>query len=107
MHDQQLVTLLNKELAIQASDTMSEEEIVKIVKQKVNELLQTDFNALLTLLYRIDVNEEKLKWLLETNRDKDAADIISGLIIERQLQKIKSRKAFKTNSNNISEEDKW
>lgn len=106
MHDQRLVTLLN-ELAVQATDTMSEEEIVKIVKQKVNELLQTDFNALLTLLYRIDVSEEKLKWLLETNQDKDAADIISGLIIERQLQKIKSRKAFKTNNNNISEEDKW
>lgn len=106
MHEQQLIQSLNKELLLNIADATRLEEIERVVKQRVSELLQTDFNALVTLLYRIDVSEQKLKLLLETNQDTDAADIISRLIVERQIQKIKSRNEFK-NNDNISEEEKW
>ncbi|MGN6494690.1 MAG: hypothetical protein ACTHLE_22060 [Agriterribacter sp.] len=106
MYEQQLIQALNKDLLLSIADVVELAEIEKAVKQKVGELLQTDFNALLTLLYRIDVSEEKLKLLLETNKDTDAADIISRLIVERQLQKIKSRNQFR-NNDSMSDEEKW
>lgn len=106
MHEQQLIQSLNEDLLLNIADATRLEEIERVVKQRVSELLQTDFNALVTLLYRIDVSEQKLKLLLETNQDTDAADIISRLIVERQIQKIKSRNEFK-NNDNISEEEKW
>lgn len=106
MYDQQLIQSLNNDLLLSIADIAGLAEIEQAVKQKVSELLQADFNALVTLLYRIDVSEKKLKLLLETNKDTDAADIISRLIVERQLQKIKSRNEFRSN-NDVSEEEKW
>jgi hypothetical protein len=60
----------------------------------INELINNDFNALVQILYRIDVDEKKLKQLLKESKDSDTASIIADLIVERQLQKIKSKSWF-------------
>ena len=60
----------------------------------INELLRTDFHALVQLLYRIDVDEKKLKELLEANAGIDSASIIAALIISRQLEKIATKKQY-------------
>ncbi len=74
---------------------------------RVNELLERDFERLLSILYRMDVSEQKLKqWLLESP-GVDAGLIIADLMIERHDQKIKSRQQFKQRDNDISEEEKW
>ena len=72
----------------------------------INELINEDFNALVQLLYRIDVNEKKLKELLKRNENSDAALIIADLIISRQLQKIESKKQF-TQQEKTGEDDGW
>lgn len=74
---------------------------------KMNELIKTNFNYVVQLLYRIDVNETKLKQVLKGNPNEDAGKIIAALIIERQQQKIISRNTFKNNDTQISEEEKW
>jgi len=70
------------------------EEIVSQLISFINDLINKDFNALVQLLYRIDIDEKKLKDLLKQNKNADAALIIAELIITRQLQKIKSKKQF-------------
>jgi hypothetical protein len=60
----------------------------------INELIHSDFNSLVQLLYRIDVDERKLKRLLKDSPHTDAAVLIAELIIQRQLQKIESRNKF-------------
>jgi hypothetical protein len=77
------------------------EEIREKLILLINELINTDFNALVQLLYRIDVNELKLKQLLEARPDTEAASIIADLIISRQLQKIATRKG----DNNREDQD--
>lgn len=77
------------------------------LEAEINRLIHTDFNRLISILYRLDVAEAKLKYLLQQNPVEDAAAIITDLIIERQLQKIKSRRAFSRRDDNISEEDRW
>ena len=72
----------------------------------VNTLINKDFHSLLQLLYQIDVSENKIRCCLQNDTDKLSADIIADLIIERQLQKIKSRKAFSKNDT-FSDEEKW
>lgn len=61
----------------------------------INHLIQKDFQKLVSVLYKIDVDEEKLKRILKENPGKDAAELIAHLIIERELQKIETRKLFK------------
>ncbi len=73
----------------------------------INELVNHDFAKLVGWLYRLDVSEKKLKESLKDNAAADAGVIIADLIIERQLKKIKSRKEFKQNGENIADEEKW
>lgn len=74
---------------------------------EVNRLIQADFNRLVSSLYRLDVSEEKLKYLLQQHSGEDAAGIITDCIIERQLEKIKSRRQYSRRDDNISDEDRW
>lgn len=73
----------------------------------VNELITQDFNQLLTLLYRLDINEKKLKQTLADHPDQNAGELIAKLIVDRQEEKKKSREAFKQKDWESSEEEKW
>ena len=78
----------------------------QILADKINELLISDFQRLVSILYRMDVSESKLKLLLKENPNIDGGIIIADLMIERQLQKNKSRQQYKKDEN-ISDEEKW
>jgi hypothetical protein len=103
-----LVAVLNDSFEIELKDNITMDQLKEILAEHVNHLIDRDFNKLVSLLYRIDVNESKLRQLLDENSSYDAGRIIAGLVIERQLQKIKSREQFRTkNQNNIDENEKW
>ena len=107
MENSELVGLINKELAIELPEKISMEEIKEKLSAHINRLIQSNFEQLVNLLYRIDVSEAKIKSLLQIEPGTNAGDIISNLIIERQLQKIKSRLQFKTNNDDFTGEEKW
>lgn len=92
---------LNLQLTALQKAEMKEHLIVYI-----NHLLLHDFNSLVQILYRVDVSEKKLKELLQQNQQTDAAVIIADLLIERQEQKLKTRKSFRQD-NDIPGEEKW
>lgn len=73
----------------------------------VNELITQDFNHLVLLLYRLDINEKKLKQTLADNPNQNAGELIAQLIVDRQEEKRKSREAFKQKDWESSEEEKW
>jgi hypothetical protein len=75
--------------------------------QYINGLINHDFHTLISILYRLDINEKKLKELLAAQPAADAGELIAGMIIDRQLQKIILRKQFTQNPGAIAEEDKW
>jgi hypothetical protein len=107
MENTELTDLLNKELPVQIGAQKSYNEIHAQLSAYINKLIKNDFDKLITYLYRIDVNEQKLKSLLQQNTDVDAGNIIATLIIERQQQKIKTREQFKQRDNDFDEEEKW
>jgi hypothetical protein len=72
----------------------------------INHLLLHEFSKLIQILYRIDVDEEKLKALLSANPQTDAAVLIAGLLIERQEEKNRSRESFRSDEE-IPEDEKW
>ena len=66
--------------------------------QRIEELIQRDFEKLKWILYRIDVSEKKLSDALQ-NSEADAATVMADLIIQRQMEKAESRKKFGGNEN--------
>lgn len=92
---------------IDLPDNISYALLKEKLSYHVRHLILNDFQKLVSVLYRIDVSEAKLKYLLKENADKDAVSIIADMIIERQLQKIKSRQQFNQQDKNIDDENKW
>ena len=101
-----LIPALRQSMEIDLPEDISFDLLKEHLSSHINTLIQSDFQKLVSILYRVDVSESKLKHLLKENQGYDAANIIADLIIERQLQKIKSRQEHR-NSENISDDEKW
>jgi hypothetical protein len=99
-HIEQLLNLNNQLTALQKLE-MKERLI-----EYINHLLLHDFNKMVQILYRVDVDEKKLKELLQQNANTDAAVIIADLLIQRQEEKIKTKDTFKSDDK-IPDDEKW
>ena len=69
----------------------------------VLDLLQHDFHRLSNLLYRHDVSEKAIVSALSSGTIDEKAKHIADLIIDREMQKVATRKAyreFKSNQKN-------
>jgi len=76
------------------------------LSDEINHLIHKDFNKLVTILYKIDVSEEKVKRLLKERVGEDAGVIIAGLLIQRQQEKKDA--GNKTDiDKTIPEDEKW
>jgi|SRR5215203_5934353 len=82
------------------------EALRKQLIEYINHLLVRDFNKVVQILYMVDVNEAKLKLVIEQNPTTETAVIIVDLLIERQDQKIEMKKSFRSNEN-IPDDEKW
>ncbi|MBK9570966.1 MAG: hypothetical protein IPO53_14360 [Chitinophagaceae bacterium] len=101
-----LIPEINQSLEISLPVTFSQEQLRESLAAIINDLINHDFEKLVFYLYRIDVNESKMKRLLDQKEGENAAGLIADLIIERQLQKIKSRKETKNNKD-IPDVESW
>ena len=101
-----LIPILRQSMEIELPENISFEVLRERLSSHIIFLIGADFQKLVSILYRVDVNESKLKQLLKENPDADAAIIISDLIIERQLQKIRSRQEHRPDEN-INDDEKW
>jgi hypothetical protein len=107
MEEKELIQSISNDLAIELPDKITREELVQNLSAHINRLINHDFQQLLYILYRVDINETKLKHLLRENPGENAGNIIAQLIIDLQLQKLISRKEFGNNKAGNDSEDKW
>lgn len=76
------------------------EELERELSKYLNNLLVSDYNKLIAILYRIDISQEKAVAALAENAEKESAgETLARLIVERQLQKVKTRSAFRKDKN--------
>lgn len=101
-----IIVAMRNTLDLELPEEISHEKFRELLSNYINDLLQCDFHKLVNHLYRIDVDEIKLKKLLEENTGTDAATIIADLIIERQEQKLKTRQQYRQDEN-FDETEMW
>jgi len=100
----EVVQYTDNSVAVQDNDAAT---FRQRLAEYVNRLITGDFNKLIYILYRLDISEKKLKQLLVGQQQTDAGLLIANMIIERQLQKIQSRKQYRMQDDGIGEEEKW
>lgn len=106
MENSELIQNLTKQLEIQLPQPISEDELLQKLSEFINQLIKTDFEKLVFILYKADVSESKLKQLLQQNSYQDASPVIAKLIIEREREKIYSRSRFRKKED-IPDDEKW
>ena len=107
MHETGLTMAMQHEWGLELRPGSSLEEIRSVLSAHISDLIDHDPNRLVSLLYRIDVNEHKLKQLLAARTGTDSALLIADLVLERQLQKLSTRRASRSEEDDHTGEERW
>jgi hypothetical protein len=89
-----LIADLNRVYEMELSDRLRLDQVEALLAEKITTMINGDFSALVQLLYRVDVDESRLRLLLRENKASDAGGLIARLILERLWQKILTRRAY-------------
>jgi hypothetical protein len=85
--------LFGIKIAFPADEKTTYEELKNQVAISIDEFLANTPHKLTSMLYAIDMGEEKVRKILE-DPSSDRAQELSELIIRRELQKVITRKIF-------------
>ncbi len=102
-----LIIELNNTLAMELPEKISLEDMHSKLAVHINQLIKDNFEALVTLLYKIDIDEGKLKLQLAHNPTENAGNMIATLIMERLQQKAAFKKQFSKKPSSSDNEEKW
>lgn len=78
----------------EVDDILSEELLRARLIEAFAYLLDNNISKMMNILYRTDVNEEKLKALLISNSNLPSAEVIADAYISRQKEKVETRKKY-------------
>lgn len=83
-----------QDLDFELPQELSDEEMIRHISYRVEQLLKGDPELLLSYLYRLDVEEKRIAEALETSIMPTHVTF-ANLIWERQKQRLASRKKYK------------
>jgi len=75
---------------------LSEDDFYLAIKERVEYLLEKNPEILMSYLYRLDVLEVKIKAVLAPNSVVPPLEGLSRLILERQKERIETKKKYKS-----------
>jgi hypothetical protein len=74
---------------------LSLDDLKRVLTERILDLLERNVERLLSILYRVDLNQKKLDEIFLNGTKEEIAEKIAAAVIERQLQKIETRKIYK------------
>ena len=93
-----LLDKLDKDFSLE-KDSLPVVDNLQIIREhlvnKVMELMTRDYNRFINNLYRIDIDENKVLEVLNLRDKTMVPEKLTDLIIERQLQRVKTQLLYK------------
>jgi hypothetical protein len=93
--------LLDFELTIPEKE-LNEQELLDYLSEAVGYMIEHRLDFLLSLLYRLDVDEYKINKALLPGNPKPANIALAQLVLDRQKQRVATKKAYK-----VQNTDSW
>ena len=94
-NDRQALIKVFEPDSLEATTPITMEDLRQYLIQKIAVLLNRNLDLLFSALYRIDVAERAVKETFSSTPDDQLPEILADLIIERQIQKIRTREAYR------------
>ena len=74
---------------------LTEEELLRLLSDTVAEMIERRLEFLLSLMYRLDINEKKVHFALSPFCEEPANMALAKLILERQKQRAFTKEYYK------------
>lgn len=71
------------------------EELFNQIEPHINKLISTNQQKFMGILYRIDLSDEQIKKAIDQNASEPFSEIVTDLIIKRELQKVVIRSHYR------------
>ena len=69
-------------------------ELFSQIHPLVEKLQKENFQNFYNLMYRIDISESQIKKVVEESKDKSFSEVVTDLILKRELLKVVFRKQY-------------
>ena len=76
-------------------ESLTEEELLRLLSDVVAEMIERRLEYLLSLMYRLDVDEKKVHFALSPLSEEPANIALAKLILERQKQRAFTKQYYK------------
>ncbi len=77
----------------------SYDDLLDVIARRVGELIEEDASLLLSYMYRLDIDEQKLKHAIQHYSGDLRIKALAELILKRQLLRISLRKKYGSSNN--------
>jgi len=103
---QQTSAFVQKDFEVEnIPENVTEQDLLIILEQFVQHLLDTDMKQLFYVLYRLDINEQKVHQALQPTAIELPHKTLAQLVFQREKQKAKTRIEY--NERTSEEGDGW
>ncbi len=98
---EEIAALINKDLDIPPEGMMIRSEgldqaMLKLkLSEVIGQLLDSNFEKLCNAMYRLDISEKKFHEVLTQYPKESVAPALAELVIEREWQKVRTRRLYK------------
>jgi hypothetical protein len=93
--------LLNKdfgqeeETALALNDKLTQNDLKLYLQRTIAWYIENDFANLVNIFYRLDIHEQKFNALMQNKLGEELSAGLADLVLEREMQKAKSRLAYR------------
>ncbi len=78
-----------------SSSHASKEDLLAAITNRVTELIETDIELLMSYLYRLDILESDIDFIMNQQKDIPVNEGLGKLIFDKQLKRQKYREQYK------------
>lgn len=99
---QQTAALIARDFELQATEdtaVLTEEELLRLLADQVGYMIDNQLEVLLSLMYRLDVDEKKVAAALSPLSLEAPNIAIARLVLERQKQRVFTKQHYKRETN--------
>lgn len=90
----ELLPVLSSNFELVGSSEITMEELKQLLSSTIRVMLDNNLEKLVSILYRIDVGQRVTDDIFAENNKEDIAPLLAEAIIQRQIQKIITRKKY-------------
>lgn len=90
-----VIELISKDLEVETNGSMSEDEFIVMIAERVAYLEKHDKDLLLSYLYRLDIDQNKINRVLRVSNIIPPHESLAILIYRRQVERVRTKKSIK------------